>query len=189
MILRFVRQSRVPAADGVLIDQVEKLDSGLAHDSRRCVSVAGALFPEEVEVVEALLEAGGIAKYSRRHAELAMRSQRAEVQNSETVVLDRRERHAENSLFTPLEVQASNVEVAAQWIREEETVSESPRSVLLPRVRHETVAELVGEVSVSVFAVLADVDRDVCDERVGICVFWAELVTANATIGGKVKDI
>lgn len=132
MILRFVRQRRIPTSDGILINQVEKLDSGFAHDSRRCVSVSRALLPEEVEVVEALLEAGGVAKYSRRHAELAMRSQWAKVQDSETVVLDRRERHAENSLFTPLEVQTSDAEVAAQWIREEETVRESPRSILLP---------------------------------------------------------
>lgn len=118
-----------------------------------------------------------------------MRCKRTEVQDSETVVLDWRQRHAKDSLLAPLEVQAGNVKVAAQRIRKEEAVRESPRLVLLPRVRHQTVAEFVGEVSESIFAVLSNVNGDVGDESVGICVFRSELVAANTAIGCKVKDI
>lgn len=112
-----------------------------------------------------------------------------EVHGSESITLGWRQRHAEDSFFAPLEVQAGDVVISTQWIREEEAVSESPRFILFPRVRHQAVAQLIREVSESILAVLSDVDGDVGDESVWICVFGSELVAANATIGGKVKDI
>lgn len=118
-----------------------------------------------------------------------MRGKRTEVQSSETVSLDLRQGHSEDALFAPLEVQTGDVEVTTEWIGEEEAVGESPRSVLLPRVRNESIAEFVREIRVNVFAVLPDVNRDVSDESVGVGVFGSELVAANAAVGGKIEDV
>lgn len=118
-----------------------------------------------------------------------MRGEWTEVQSSETVSLDLRQSNSEDALFTPLEVQTGDVKVTTEWIGEEEAVGESPRSVLFPRVRNESIAEFVREISVSVFTVLSDINGDFSDERVRVSVFGSELVTAYATVGGKVEDV
>lgn len=118
-----------------------------------------------------------------------MRGEWTEVQSSETVSLDLRQSNAEYALFAPLEVQTGDIEVTTEWIGEEEAVGESPRSVLLPRVRNESITEFVREIRVSIFAVLSNVNGDISDERVGVGVFGSELVTPNSTVSGKIEDV
>lgn len=189
VILRRVRKWRIPAADSVLVDQVEELNSSVAHDSRCRVSIASSLLLEERKVVETFFESCRVTENSGGDTELTMRSQWAEVHSSKSIALKWRQRHAKDSLLTPLEVQAGNVEVSSQWIGEEEAVSKSPRTILFPWIRHQTIAQLVREVSVDVFAVLSDIDGNIGDESIWVGVFWSELVSANASVGSEVKHV
>lgn len=188
MELGRIRHRRVPAANRVLIDQIEQHDPVLAHHTRRRVTVAGALL-QELELMETVFDPCFIAQDARRHAEFPMRRQRAEVQRSEAVGLEGAQRHSENALLTPLEVQTGNVVITAQRIRIEEAVRKSPGLVLLVRVRNQTVAQLIGEVRIRVVARFTNVDNRVGNERVRIGVLRAEGVATQTSIGAQIEHI
>lgn len=107
------------------------------------MGVASAFLLEVVEVVEAFFKTGRVAEDFGGNAELAVGGEGAEEQGSEAISLDWRECDAKDALFTPLEIQAGNVEVTSEWIREEEGVSEAPGFVLFPTVGDQSVTEFI----------------------------------------------
>lgn len=65
-----------------------------------------------------------------------------------------------------------------------------PRRVQLPAVRYQAVAQLVGRVQERVFTSLGpNVNGDVRDERVGICVFRLQRVLSQHRVCGQVEHV
>lgn len=84
----------------------------------------------------------------------------------------------------------SYVVVSGQRVGHQEAVLDPPRRVQLPAVRYQAVAQLVGRVQERVFTSLGpNVDGDVRDERVGICVFRFQRVLSQYRVRGQVEDV
>lgn len=184
-----VRHGGVPAAHGVLVDQVEQLDAVVAHDPGRGVGVR-ATFVQCDEVVVAILRPGLVPQDPRGDSELAVTGQGTEVQGAIAVGADRGEGHAEDALLAPLEVDAGHVEVAPQRIREEVGVRrEAPGLVQLPGVRDQAIAQFVREIGVGIVAVLANVHGDVGYEGVRIGVHGGQFEAPDPGVRGQVEDV
>lgn len=189
MELGGVGHGGVPAAHGILVNQVEELDAVVAHDTGRGVGV-GATFVQGDEVVVAVLRPGLVPQDPRGDGELPVTGQGAEVQGAIAVGADRGQGHAEDALLAPLEVDAGHVEVAPQRIREEVGVGrEAPGLVQLPGVRDQTIAQFVRKVGIGIIAVLANVHGDVGYEGVRIGVHSGQLVAPDPGVGGQVEDV
>jgi len=147
----------VPAAHGILIDQIEQLDAIIAHHTRGGVGIR-TTFIQGHKVVVTVLRPGLIPQNPRRDGKLAMAGQGTEVQGTIAVRTNRRQGHAEDTLLAPLEVNSSHIEVTPQGIREEVRVGrESPGLVQLPGVGNQTIAQLIGEIGIGIIAILANI--------------------------------
>lgn len=171
----------MPTAHRVLADQVVQHYAGVVHDPGGRVTVQ-ASFRKVRKVVVGSLGVRFVAQDPSGHLKLAVTGQGTEVQGAVSVVADGRQSETEDSLLSPLEVQAGHVEVSAQGIGEEEAVLEPPRFVLHPRVGDETVAEFIGHVSESVVAIASNIDGNVGDKSVCVGVLWSEFVPPNARV-------
>lgn len=108
-----------------------------------------------------------VSQNLRGDRELAIAAERVEVKGSIAVHRYWRQTHPKNALFSPLEIQASDVVIAHQGIRHEVTVCDTPGRILLPRVHDQAVAELVGHVREGVVATAAaQIDGDVGNKGV-----------------------
>lgn len=103
-VCRFVRQSGIPTADGVPVDQVEQQCAVVVHVMGGHVTAGASGFQDDKVVVDFFGRDLRVAQEFRGHGEFAVAGQRMEEQQAETVGGERRQRDAEHSFFSPLEV-------------------------------------------------------------------------------------
>lgn len=113
------------------------------------------------------------------HTKFPCTGQRVKVQRSETVLLDRRQGHAEYAVG-PLEVMAAHVKVTGQRVEIKVMVLNPPRGVGRETIHDQPVTAKVRDVCERVVAsVFGRIHDDVGEERIGRHVGGIERVLSN----------
>lgn len=137
---------RVPAADGVLVDQrVEQRAGRGVHGHGRGLHAGRPVAQVLVLIVRVGRAPVGL-QHARVHAEHARAGQRVEVQRAVAVGAAPGQRHPEHAVL-PLGPHAAHVEHGGHRVEVEVWVFHAPRRVVAPAVHHHAPAD-VGQVRV-----------------------------------------